>query len=45
MPEEDFVMENMAFKALTVRVVDRAAPAGGGEGAAVVPTFPDGATV
>lgn len=44
LPEEDFVMENVSFKALTVRVIDASAPAGGGEAAAVAPQFPDGAT-
>lgn len=43
LPEEDFVMENVSFRALTIRVLDREAPAGGGEGVAVAPTFPDGA--
>ena len=44
LPEEDFVMENVSFKALTIRILDRGAPAGGGEGVAVAPAFPDGAT-
>jgi hypothetical protein len=41
LPEEDFVMESVSFRALTIRVLDRAAPAGGGEGVALAPTFPD----
>jgi hypothetical protein len=44
LPEEDFVMENVTFKALTVRVIDKAAPAGGGDAVAVAPQFPDTAT-
>ena len=31
LPEDDFVLENLAFKALTVRVVDREGAGGGGE--------------
>jgi hypothetical protein len=41
MPEEDFVMENVSFKALTIRVADKEAPAGGGEAVAQNPAFPD----
>lgn len=37
MPEDDFVMENLSFKALTISVVDQEAPAGGGDAVAVVP--------
>lgn len=37
MPEDDFVMENLAFQALTISVLDREAPAGGGEGVTQVP--------
>jgi len=44
LPEEDFVMENLTFKALTVRVIDRQAPAGGGEAVATAPTFPEAGT-
>ena len=41
-PEDDFVMENVAFKALVIRVVDQAAPEGGGDAVAQVPEFPSG---
>jgi len=41
LPEEDFVMENVTFKALTIRVVDKAAPDGGGDAVAQNPGFPD----
>jgi hypothetical protein len=44
LPEEDFVMENVSFRALTIRVLDRGAPAGGGASAAIEPAFSDGAT-
>lgn len=44
LPEEDFVMENVTFKALTIRVSDKDAPAGGGEPVAQNPNFPDTAT-
>jgi hypothetical protein len=37
MPEDDFVMENLNFKALTISVVDQEAPEGGGEAVAQVP--------
>lgn len=37
MPEDDFVMENISFMALTISVLDREAPAGGGEAVALVP--------
>jgi len=42
MPEEDFVMENITFKAISIRVLDHAAPegAGGGEPIALAPAFP-----
>jgi len=43
LPEEDFVMENVTFKALTIRVADKAAPEGGGEPVAQNPPFPDSA--
>lgn len=39
-PEDDFVMENVTFRALTVSVVDREAPAGGGTPTVHTPTFP-----
>jgi hypothetical protein len=44
LPEEDFVMENVTFKALTIRVVGKTAPAGGGDAVAAAPQFPDAAT-
>lgn len=44
MPEEDFVMENVTFKALSISVRDSEAPAGGGEPVALAPTFPETAT-
>lgn len=44
LPEDEFVMENLCYKALTVRVIDREAPEGGGEGVAVAPSFSDEAT-
>ena len=44
LPEEDFVMENVTFKALTIRVSDKDAPEGGGEPVAQIPTFPNSAT-
>ncbi len=39
MPEDDFVMENVAFKALAISVFHREAPSGGGEAVALVPEF------
>ena len=44
LPEDDFVMENAEFKALTIRVLDREAPAGGGEPVARAAEFPETAT-
>jgi hypothetical protein len=44
MPEEDFVLENLAFKALTISVVDKEAPAAGGEAVAKAVSFPETAT-
>jgi hypothetical protein len=46
MPEEDFVMENVTFKALGISVRDSEAAAGGGGGEpiALAPTFPETAT-
>jgi hypothetical protein len=44
MPEEDFVMENVTFKALTIRIIDKQAPAGGGEAVAQNASFPETAT-
>lgn len=40
LPEDDFVMENVTFKALTISVVDKSAPAGGGNASAIAPKFP-----
>jgi hypothetical protein len=37
MPEDDFVIENVTFQALTISVIDREAPPGGGESVAQVP--------
>ena len=37
-PEDDFVMENVSFQALTISVVDREAPEGGGESVAQSPS-------
>ncbi len=39
LPEDDFVMENITFKALTISVVDKPAPAGGGNASAIAPKF------
>jgi hypothetical protein len=44
LPEDDFVMENVDFRALTIRVSDREAPEGGGETVAQAPEFPETAT-
>ncbi|HEV2756794.1 MAG TPA: hypothetical protein VG318_13580 [Actinomycetota bacterium] len=41
LPEDDFVMEDLAFKALTISVVDSEAPAGGGEAVEKTPQFPE----
>jgi hypothetical protein len=43
MPEADFVMENLSFRALTISVVDKEAPAAGGDPVAKNPAFPTGA--
>ncbi len=40
LPEDDFVMENATFKALAIRVIDKEAPAGGGQATPVTPSFP-----
>jgi hypothetical protein len=37
MPEDEFVMENLNFQALTISVLDREAPPDGGEGVAQLP--------
>jgi hypothetical protein len=37
LPDDDFVAENLSFKALAIRVLDRQAPEGGGEATALVP--------
>ena len=39
-PEDDFVMENVTFRALAIHVVDTEAPAGGGTGTVHDPKFP-----
>jgi hypothetical protein len=44
MPEDDFVLENLAFKALTISIVDKEAPAAGGEATAKTVTFPETST-
>jgi hypothetical protein len=44
LPEDDFVMENADFKALTIRIIDKVAPEGGGEAVAQAPEFPETAT-
>jgi hypothetical protein len=43
-PEDDFVMEDLAFKALTISVIDREAAAGGGDAVAKAPEFGDAQT-
>jgi len=44
-PEDDFVMENVTFQALTISVLDREAPAAGGEAVAQAPgSFSESAT-
>jgi hypothetical protein len=40
MPEDDFVMENVSFKALRIRVQDEEAPSAGAQRAVKVPQFP-----
>ena len=41
LPDEDFVMENLTFKALTISVVDKPAPSGAGAQATpIAPAFP-----
>lgn len=45
MPEDDFVMENITFQALTVSVLDRESPPDGGEAVAQSPgSFSESAT-
>ena len=44
LPEDDFVVENVTFKALSVRVLDTQAPASGGEAVAAAPGFPEAPT-
>lgn len=41
MPEEDFVMENVVFKALTISTISKTAAGGGGAAASVEVPFPD----
>jgi hypothetical protein len=43
LPEQEVVLENITFKALTISVVDKEAPAGGGDAVAKAPTFEDAA--
>jgi hypothetical protein len=38
-PEDDFVLENVAFKALTISAFDQQAPEGGGDATEVTPQF------
>ena len=40
LPEDDFVIENVTFKALAIRVLDKEAPSGGGQATANAPKFP-----
>ena len=40
LPQDDFVMENVSFKALRIRVQDEEAPASGGTRNVKVPQFP-----
>lgn len=44
MTDDDFVMENVRFRALTISVLDKEAPAAGGDAVAKAPSFPDSAT-
>jgi hypothetical protein len=44
LPEDDFVLENLAFKALNVFAVDEQAPAGGGQPTEIIPQFQDATT-
>lgn len=44
LPEDDFVMENVTFKALRARVQDEESPSPGGARAVKVPQFPEAAT-
>ena len=44
MHDDDFVMENLRFRALTVSVLDQEAPPAGGEAVAKAPAFPESAT-
>ena len=44
LPEDDFVMERLEFKALTIRVIDRDAGDGSGEAVALAPALSDSAT-
>jgi hypothetical protein len=40
-PEDEFVMEDVAFKALSINVIDAEAPAGGGEPTPIAVAFPE----
>lgn len=44
LPEDDFVLENLAFKALTISTINEEAPGGGGDATALLPEFADEAT-
>jgi hypothetical protein len=44
LPEDDFVLENLAFKALSLFVVDEQAPADGGQPTEITPQFQDATT-
>ena len=41
LPDDDFVMQNVTLKALAIRVLDKEAPAGGGEATVKAPSFPE----
>lgn len=41
LPEDDFVLENLAFKALSIHVIDQQAPADGGQPTEITPQFQD----
>jgi hypothetical protein len=42
--DDDFVMENLRFRALTISVLDKEAPPAGGDAVAKAPAFTDAAT-
>jgi hypothetical protein len=43
-PEDDFVLENVAFKALSISVLDEEAPSGGGQATEIKPQFQEAST-